>query len=72
MYQCAQCKETFTTLDLCVKHPCRLAVESAADSTQSSQQPVQSQSQSALGQNVQLPDIDREGLSESMSVDLLQ
>ena len=70
MYQCAQCKETFTTLDLCVKHPCRLAVESAADSTQSSQQPAQSQS--ALGQNVQLPDIDREGLSESISVDLLQ
>ncbi|KAF0293157.1 hypothetical protein FJT64_008928 [Amphibalanus amphitrite] len=43
MYQCAQCKTTFSTLDMCVSHQCGLAADSVVDSTQpqSPEQPAQ-------------------------------
>ena len=40
MYQCAQCKTTFSTLDLCVNHQCSVAADSPADSTQPAERPA--------------------------------
>ena len=79
MYQCAQCKTTFSTLEMCVNHQCSMATEPTADSSQpqpqKQQQPqqqqqqaqsqqAQSQTQQAIVRDLQQLDSDNQGSSE--------
>ncbi|KAF0303563.1 hypothetical protein FJT64_024450 [Amphibalanus amphitrite] len=71
MYQCAQCKTTFSTLDMCVSHQCGLAADSVVDSTQpqSPEQPAQGaprqpEAQQASGRSLAQQLDDSQGSSE--------